>query len=147
MTIEDELNANSFRNEYHKLLMNLMFTANWAQAGSNHFLKKYKLSIEQMSTLRILREAHPEPIPLYAIMRQMLVRNSNTSRLIDKLVAKGYVVRKLCPSDRRRVDINITKKGLDYANEIDKVQYELLFTKMSEKDAKALNKLLDKVRD
>lgn len=146
MRIEDEVNVQEFRNEYHKLLMNIMFTGNWAVAGANRFLKSSTLSIEQFSILRILRAAHPEPIPLFAILKQMLDRNSNTSRLIDKLIAKGLVNRKVCPTDRRRIDITITEKGRELANEIEKVQYELIFTKMNEKDAKTLNKLLDKVR-
>ena len=38
---------------------------------------------------------------------------SNASRLVDKLKEKGYVKRQECEEDRRRVDIVITKKGLD----------------------------------
>jgi DNA-binding MarR family transcriptional regulator len=41
----------------------------------------------------------------------MIDRNSNTSRLVDKLMAKGLVRRETCPSDRRRVDIALTEEG------------------------------------
>ena len=42
----------------------------------------------------------------------MIDRNSNTSRLIDKLTEKGLVQRESCPNDRRRVDIVLTPEGL-----------------------------------
>ena len=38
-------------------------------------------------------------------------RIRNTSRLVDKLIAKSHVCGETCLSDRRRDDIALTKKG------------------------------------
>lgn len=43
----------------------------------------------------------------------MIDRNSNTSRLVDKLLDKQLVQRESCPEDRRRVDIVLTEQGLE----------------------------------
>ncbi len=50
--------------------------------------------------------------------------NSNTSRLVDKLIAKGLVRREPCPSDRRRVDIALTDEGDTLTTELKAVMDE-----------------------
>ena len=78
----------------------------------------------------------------------MIDKSSNASRLVDKLVIKDLVKRTECPSDRRQVDVNITKKGLDLLAEIDTEEEKWLakFKSLSATEAKELNRLLDKIR-
>ena len=61
--------------------------------------------------IRDRRGQHGHPLALRDISALMIDRNSNTSRLVDKLIAKGLVRRETCPSDRRRVDIALTNDG------------------------------------
>jgi DNA-binding MarR family transcriptional regulator len=80
----------------------------------------------------------------------MIDRNSNTSRLVDKLIAKGLVRRKTCPSDRRRVDIALTKEGLALTTTLkalmDENMQSLQVVWSSEKALKAID-LLDAWND
>ena len=52
-----------------------------------------------------------KPIALQDISNRMIDKNSNTSRLVDKLLDKGLVQQEACPADRRRVDIVLTASG------------------------------------
>ncbi|MDZ7605080.1 MAG: MarR family transcriptional regulator [Cyclobacteriaceae bacterium] len=61
--------------------------------------------------MRILRGQYPKPSTLILIRERMLDKESNASRLIDKLELAGCISRIQCPKDRRQVDITITHTG------------------------------------
>jgi DNA-binding MarR family transcriptional regulator len=78
----------------------------------------------------------------------MVHNMSNTSRLIDKLIVKGYVTRNICETNRRKIDIFITEKGLLILSKIDPFideNEELLTNKLSEEDKKNLVYLVNKI--
>ena len=78
----------------------------------------------------------------------MVHKMSNTSRLIDKLIVKGYVTRNICETNRRKIDIFITEKGLLILSKIDPFideNEELLTKKLSEEDKKNLVYLVNKI--
>lgn len=148
MKIEKELHQEEFNNVYHKLALNLMFTNNWLLESQVRLLKPYSFTQPQYNVLRILRGSKNVPLTVNSIIERMLDRMSNVSRLVDKLLEKGYVSRSQSSDDRRAVDILITKKGLDILAEIDEQQaaWELTYTKISDTEAKKLNDLLDSLR-
>jgi MarR family transcriptional regulator, 2-MHQ and catechol-resistance regulon repressor len=149
MKLEKELSQKQFNNIYHKLALNIMFSNNWIMEGQTKILKPYQFTQPQYNVLRILRGSYPTPLTINSIIDRMLDRMSNVSRLVDKLVEKGYVDRTQSTDDRRAVDIVIMKKGLDILAEIDKKQekWEANFTTISEDEAKQINNLLDKMRE
>ena len=73
---------------------------------------------------------------------------SNTTRLVDKLILKDFVSRETCESNRRKIDIFITDKGLKFLNEINPVidkSEELMTANLSEEEKNILTKLLNKI--
>jgi DNA-binding MarR family transcriptional regulator len=77
----------------------------------------------------------------------MVTKMSNTTRLVDKLILKGYVERMVCPSNRRKVEISITPSGENALSKMDivmKESEEKLLENFSGDDLDALNALLDK---
>ena len=148
MKIEDEIKQKKFRSEYHKMIVNLFFTSNWASAHQNKLLKPFGLSLQQFNILRILRGQHPNPATLGLLQERMLDKNSNASRLVDKLKLKKLVERVECKSDRRQVDILITEKGLEQLKELDLLMDggEKLFHSVTEQEAGEMNRILDKLR-
>ncbi len=82
-------------------------------------LKKEKVTIQQFNVLRILRGRKGEPASLLDVSKNMLHANSNTTRVIDKLVTKNYVERKQCPDDRRQIELTITQNGMDLLHKLD----------------------------
>jgi len=148
MSIETDIKQKKFRNPYQRLLLNLIYTSNWLGHKQIEILREHDLTPEQYNVLRILRGQHPNPIKVSDISDRMLDKNSNTSRLIDKLLLKDFVKRTSCPSDRRAVDVVITETGLDvlviidpkveeWENNLDGITYE---------EADAISALLDKLR-
>lgn len=78
----------------------------------------------------------------------MLDKNSDVSRIVDRLVAKSLVERKERKDDRRQKDIKITSKGLSLLSEMDgeEVAMDSKLHTLTEKEVKTLNELLDKIR-
>ena len=149
MRIEEEIKQKSFENEYHKLIVNLKFTATWLGSFHNKIFKFNGISSQQFNVLRILKGQHPKPSSLILIRERMLDKDSNASRLIDKLEAAGFAKRVQCPNDRRQVDITITESGLALLKKINP-QVEYLtkqIINLTEEEAKQMNDLLDKMRD
>ena len=149
MSIEEEIKQKYFQNEYHKLAVNLQFTANWLSGVHAKVLRSFGISAQQFNVLRILKGQFPNPSSLILIRERMLDKESNASRLIDKLVSTELTKRVQCPSNRRQVDITITQKGMDLLNQINPKVEELESTLsgLSVAEANQLNGLLDKLRD
>ena len=148
MKIEDEIHQKVFKNEWQKATLNLIFTASWLGNKHKDFFKPFGITQQQYNVLRILRGSHPKSISTSVIKTRMLDKNSDASRIVDRLTAKDLVLKKTCPSDRRLVDVTISGKGLRLLEVMD-TKIDALdngLGSLTEKEAKVLNQLLDKLR-
>jgi DNA-binding MarR family transcriptional regulator len=126
-----------------------MYTQNILSERFNELLKPYDLSPEQFNVLRILRGQKGEPANMCVIQERMIARTSNTTRLVDKLLLKGLVTRKICADNRRKMDIGITTEGLSLLAQLDpKVdEHEKKYSgNLSPEELEQLNLLLEKYR-
>jgi len=148
MSIESAIKQKKFSNAYHRLGINLIYTSNWLMHQQLEALRIFDLSPQQYNVLRILKGAYPNPMRVHDISERMLDKTSNTSRLIDKLLAKGLLSRKSCPSDRRAVHVVIADSGLSLLCEADPVinSLESQLHSLSEKEAVEMSHLLDRIR-
>ena len=147
MKIEDEIIQPKFRNAHQKALINLIFTSNWLNSQQQEFLKPFGITGQQFNILRILKGQQSKSISATAIKTRMLDKNSDVSRLLDRLAAKELIEKKVCPSDKRAADVTITQKGLDVLEEIDKKQSQSdSMLSLTEEEATLLSDLLDKGR-
>jgi DNA-binding MarR family transcriptional regulator len=101
------------------MIISLIYTAHWMNEQIGETLKDFDLSTPQFNVLRILRGQKGKPANLSTIQERMVSKMSNTTRLVDKLIAKKLVERVTCEKNRRKVEITITRKGLDILNEVD----------------------------
>lgn len=113
-------------------------------------LKPFDLSIEQYNVLRILRGQKGNPINLQDIQERMINKMSNTTRLVDKLIKKDFVKRIICKNNRRKVEISITKLGLEILKELDpKIDgtENTITSPLNTEELKQLNNLLLKLNN
>ena len=99
--------------------------------------------------LRILRGQKGNPANLSTLQDRMIDKNSNTTRLVDKLLQKGLVERNVCQQNRRKIEIFITDKGQQLLKNIDPKMEKLnkeLVENLSSEQMKGLNDLLDILR-
>jgi DNA-binding MarR family transcriptional regulator len=147
MSIEKDIQQPKFRNEYHKTVVNLIYTYNWITEKTKQFFEKGDITSQQYNILRILRGAG-KPLSTLQIRQRMLDKMSDTSRIVDRLVKKELVQKVICKTDRRLVDVTITDTGLQLLDQLDSYneQMDAMLGSLSEEEAKMLNQLLDKIR-
>ncbi len=129
---------------------NILQTGNWMNEKFSDHLKQYALSIQQYQVLRSLRELRGKPANLLTLQAEMVSKNSNTTRLVEKLRLKGLISRIQSEENRRMVEVRITEKGLNLLAEIDDVHSEFkndIVADLSEDEIVTLNKLLKKIRN
>jgi DNA-binding MarR family transcriptional regulator len=148
MGIEKDIQQTNFRNEYQKLGINIMYTANWLNEKIAGILSREDITQQQYNILRILRGAD-KPLSTLQIRARMLDKMSDTSRIVDRLVAKELVEKNTCPTDKRLVDVVLSKKGFVILEKLDQLNHHLdaLMKGISEKDAITMNQLLDQLRE
>lgn len=147
MSIEKDISQSKFRNEYQKSAINLIFTYNWMNEKMKSIFEREDITSQQFNILRILRGAG-KPLSTLQIRQRMLDRMSDTSRIVDRLLAKGLVKKNTCESDKRLVDVVITEKGHKLLQHLDQFEGEMdaLFSNITSEEAKTLNTILDKIR-
>ena len=95
-------------------------------------------------------ERDPEPVSASDLKEKMLVNNPDVTRLLDRLIKKGLVLRKTCPENRRKINISLTENGkelFEKAHEEAKHSIGNYFEdKITEKEAWKLRKILQKLR-
>jgi DNA-binding MarR family transcriptional regulator len=149
MKIEEVIKSTVPLDTAKKVILNFTYTQNVIGDKFHEILKPYDVSREQYNVLRILRGQKGCPANLCIIQERMLSKNSNTTRLIDKLLLKDYVTREVCPENRRKIEVLITQKGLDILTELDPiiVEHEQLFANnLTQEELEQLNTLLEKYR-
>ncbi|NDI98985.1 MarR family transcriptional regulator [Flavobacterium sp. LaA7.5] len=149
MKIEDVIKSEAPLPIGKRTMLNIMYTQNIIGENFNEILKPFDISPEQFNVLRILRGQKGKPANMFVIQERMIAPTSNTTRLVDKLLNKGLVTRKVCSENRRKMDITITEKGLELLKALDpKVEeHEKGYSKnLSHEELEKLNQLLEKFR-
>ncbi|MEZ7498732.1 MarR family transcriptional regulator [Flavobacterium sp. Arc3] len=150
MKIEDIIKTTVILNNSKRIILNVMYTQNVVNEKFNEILKPYDLSGEQYNVLRILRGQKGNPANMSVIQERMIAKTSNTTRLVDKLLLKELVTRKVCPENRRKIEVLITQKGLNLLQELDPkvINHEQHFSKnLNDEELEQLNTLLEKYRN
>ena len=148
MGIEKDIQQTNFRNEFQKMSINIIYTANWLNEKIGQILATEDITQQQYNILRILRGSEC-PLSTLKIRERMLDKMSDTSRIVDRLIVKGLVEKTACIKDKRLVDITISKKGLQLLEKLDSLNEHIdsILKGVSEKEAQAMNQILDKLRE
>jgi DNA-binding MarR family transcriptional regulator len=148
MGIEKDIQQTNFRNEFQKMGINIIYTANWLNEKMGQILSTEDITQQQYNILRILRGSDA-PLSTLKIRERMLDKMSDTSRIVDRLIVKGLVEKFACVKDKRLVDITVTKKGLQLLEKLDALneQIDSILKGVSEKEATTMNQILDKLRE
>ncbi len=130
-----------------RTIIHFMLVNNKINKSISNTFKPFDVSLQQFNVLRILRGQNGKPANLSTLNERMVTKMSNTTRLVDKLILKGYVGRIICPSNRRKVEINITSEGKKTLKKMDaamKKTEKSILKNMSERELEQLNILFNK---
>ncbi len=108
------------------------------------------ITVQQYNVLRILRGAHPEPVPTLEIATRMIEQAPGITRLLDRLEVKKLIQRVRCKKDRRRVLCTISAPGLALLATLDRPMLETLtdcFATLPADKTRQFIRLLDDLRE
>ena len=135
-------------NVWQQLRSNIYQTEVWLRSTLKNFLAEFDITQQQLSILKILKAANNEPMSTKQIQAKMVDKSSDTSRLVDRLIEKGFVRKRKDPNDGRLVQVFIKYEGLRLVAQVEDRMHELdeAFEILSEEEAEQLNFLLEKAR-
>ena len=119
MNLEKHLHQDVFTGDSQKLHLHILVVARQLELLARRILHPHGITPPQYNVLRILRGQKGHPIAVQSLAARMVDPSSNTSRIVDKLVDKGWADRQVCPTDRRRADVLITENGLSLLQGLD----------------------------
>lgn len=148
MALETEIHQQFFTSESQKAIINIIYTYHWVTDKVKAVLLPEDITLQQFNILRILRGSDPTPLSTHKIRERMLDKMSDTSRIVDRLLLKGLVLKKISSTDKRLVDVSITSAGKKMLERLDKkvADTEKILSNLSNSDLKKLNELLDGIR-
>lgn len=147
--IDKLIKQSKFTDGYQKALINVIYTANHFRDSHAPIFQKYKIQGQHFNILRILKGRHPEPVTPGYIKEVILDKGRDITRLIDKLEALGWVVRKNCNQNKRNIHLHLTETGIHFVNQISHEVHakDKYLRTMTEEEYLLLSNLLDKMRN
>lgn len=147
-SVKQETKAPKYESPFHEAMVTVAFTHNWCNDRIRQAVAPYEVTSQQFNVLRILRGQHPGPLTINLLKSRMLDKMCDASRIVDRLMQKGLVVKAVNTYDKRAVDIQISSRGLELLSRMD-AEISLsgvLSCNLTEDEARTLTGLLDKAR-
>ena len=138
-----------FACDQEEAYLSLLRSASLLEGPFHALFKSVGLTESSYNVLRILRGHHPDGLASQEIGPQMVVRVPDVTRLVDRLVDRGYACRQRDQDDRRVITVKATRAGLNLLGRLDDKVTELhrgQFNNLSERELKTLVRLLEKSR-
>jgi MarR family transcriptional regulator, organic hydroperoxide resistance regulator len=139
----------AFRSRAQEATVGILRTADVARRRMTGVIEPFGVTMQQYNVLRILRGAHPDPLPTLEIGERLIERVPGITRLLDRLEEKALVRRERCSQDRRLVHCWITAEGRELLGRmdapVDRADDELVQA-LDPGEIETLIDLLDRVR-
>jgi DNA-binding MarR family transcriptional regulator len=138
-----------FENLEEEVFLNLQRSAEVLTRRLTEVMKPAELTPTQYNVLRILRGAEPDGLPCREIGARMVTHDSDVTRLLDRLGARGLVTRSRGERDRRVVSTRITDEGLRLLATLDETVRDFMARELGHlgrERLRTLAELLEEVR-
>ncbi len=138
-----------FDSPEQEAFLNLWRTYDRLRAAEDELFARFDLTPQQYNALRLLRGARPESLPTLTLAARLVSHAPDITRLLDKLEARGWIVRQRPESNRRMVLVEITDAGLNLLRQLDqpvRACHERQFGHLSKSDLNRLIRLLHEAR-
>lgn len=136
-----------FASEYQEILITFLYVSKSIESKHKSFFKSFNITMQQYNVLRILKGASPSPCSLQYIRKRLLDKDSDASRLIERLRKNGWVSCEQNEDDLRQLHISLTPQGFAKLGEIAPYLYntEKPFKVLSEEERIEFKSLLEKL--
>jgi DNA-binding MarR family transcriptional regulator len=132
-------------NQIQELRYNLLQSCSWLTNNTRKLLKPYGITPKQYSILGNLAKDSPKSASIQEVRDGLADKMSDASRLIDRLVKKGYLDKFPSDFDRRSNRVRISDSGIAILKEINARKEDLermVSDLLNENEITELNRLL-----
>lgn len=145
---QDELDFFPFENDRDRLNSNVLLTSGAIKNQLMMLLAPFDLTLTQYQALQVLNLHQGKAISTLHLRERMLDKMSDTPKIVERLIKKGFVVKEISAKDRRLVDIYITEAGQNLLGEIQSAiqKSQQTSSSLTGKEVTTLNYLLSKLR-
>ena len=150
MKLQQAIQQEEFTSDDQRITLNFLYTYNWFKEAQKNFFNPYDITSQQYNVLRILRGNYPNPYTTSQVRDRMLDKMSDASRIVDRLVKKGLVIRSVTKTDKRLVDVVISRQGLALLDRIDGPLEKFMssaFSNLTINEKNLFIDMLEKIRD
>lgn len=146
--LRKEKKASKNENVFQETLSHIFLAYNWSSQKIKEALAPYDITQQQYNVLRILKGQYPSPSTINLIKVRIVDKMSDVSRIVDRLIQKGFVEKRENTYDKRAVDIVLSEKGLMLMKKMGKsIDLSKTFAaNISREEAIDLNTLLAKLK-
>ena len=142
--LKDEIKQTKpFASAEEEVFLNLQRTAEVLMRALAEALKAAELTPTQFNVLRILRGAGADGLPCSELGSRMVTHDSDVTRLLDRLEARGLVSRSRDRRDRRVILATISAQGAELLGRADGLVDELLARRLGHLGPARLEQLND----
>ena len=128
-------------------MTNLLVAAGYLRDKLEVTCEMFGITLSQFTVLRILREAHPRGFSRTEIVRRMVEKAPDVTRLVDRLEQQRLVERRRPAEDRRLSVTRITDAGLALLNQVEprvhSVEDRYFASRVGEVDCQSLSRICE----
>lgn len=138
-----------FRNLEQEVILNVLRTAEHLGSELAEVMRQADVTFTQYNALRILRGAGPGGLTCGEISERMVTKDSDITRLLDRLEKRKLIIRERPEANRRVVQTRITDQGLKLLTSLDRPLLECerrLLGHLGREKLTALRDLLEAAR-
>jgi DNA-binding MarR family transcriptional regulator len=147
--IGEIIKQEKFKSDFQKSMINILYSANFLRDLHFKLFNEYNIQGQHYNVMRILKGKHPCKVQPGHIKDVMLDKGCDLTRLLDKLQKMDIIHREPDANNKRKVNVNLTEKGLDI---LEKMTYQMdeinksMENNLSLEEYQQLSDLLDKFR-
>jgi len=137
-----------FESPLQEAILNLLVAADSVRDLFDTTCAELGITASQYNVLRILRGIHPEGHSRCEIVRRMIERAPDVTRLIDRLEKQGFVARDRTERDRRLSISRITAAGLELLTRLEPHVHQVhkqIAERLSPDDQRELSRICEGV--
>ncbi len=99
--------------------MLLLTAADGLRQRLSSVLQRHGVTLAQYNVMCALRDAPPEGLPTLVAGAQLIEHAPGITRMMDRLEARGWVIRARSPDDRRQVLCSLTAAARELVDALD----------------------------
>lgn len=133
---------NPFEEPAVEAVLSIIRTADLIQRQTEALLTQHDLTVVQYNVLRILRGAGPDGLPCGQIAQQMITRDPDITRLLDRMEKRNLIRRQRDATDRRVVRAYIVDAASDLATQLEQPLIDMHRQQLGELEPNQIQSLI-----